>query len=156
MVRGLILELCHSSKKSHCGAPVQSLAGGTHEAETRYLSAHDLFHKVGLQKCNLGWETDKEGRRESTDLFRLTLSVNQSNKTSLIWLSCPGNFTTLTVWLYVRIRVNFQHLHHDQFSGTSYPLLVMKFNMTRTFFCGAAMPPHLPLLRLGELYQLRN
>ena len=35
-------------------APVQSLAGGACEAETRYLSAHDLLHKVGLQKCNLG------------------------------------------------------------------------------------------------------
>lgn len=66
-MQGLVLELCHSSKEhacglwerdgcmeSHCGAPVQSLAEGTHEAETRYLSAHDLLHRVGLQKYNLG------------------------------------------------------------------------------------------------------
>ena len=62
-MQGLVLELCHSSKEHACGLWERDGCMESHlgllsrawlEAETRYLSAHDLLHKVGLQKYNLG------------------------------------------------------------------------------------------------------
>lgn len=107
-------------------------------------------HKVVLQKSNLSCETDMERRKERTGLSRLTPSVNQGIKTSLIWFDCPGNFTNPRYGCMSGLGVNIKHLflqcgHLNQFKGTSSTLLWWNLTRLPPSFVEMQMPLNPPL-----------
>lgn len=131
----------------------RKLAGRTHEAETRYLSFM-TSSTSRTAECNLGWETDKEGRGKYLTCSRLTLSVIRATRhhwsdwaasTSTAGMAVCQNPVIFNTLLQTSHLV--EQMPSVSGGNLTWPHLLL-------WSCNA--PTSAPLLRLGELYQLRN